>query len=187
MRLSRRFFGALGVMVFLAGATAFAATNIEGTPPPTPPKPDFSSMKFLIGTWTCTDVSSRRPGPFTVTEVYSMDPGGYWIVRDSTTHKASWITREQHAQTKYTWDSVAKRWVRIATGEYGGYAVATAEMPASGGKKTYTFVIQRKAPDIATYAPEVFTKVSDTKKTMTTTFTETSGRVIHVAETCSKT
>jgi hypothetical protein len=33
-------------------------------------------------------------------------------------------------------------------------------------------------------APEVYTKVSDTKKTMTTSFTETPGRVVNVKETC---
>ncbi len=186
MRASRRFFCALGGLVFVACASAIAATNIEGTPPPVPPKPDFSSMQFLIGTWTCTDVSSRRPGPFKTTEVYSMDPSGYWLVRDLTVHTASWIPREIKSQTKYTFDPYSKRWVRIVMGELGGYSVATAPEPMSG-KKTYTFAIQSRSPNVASYAPEVMSKVSDTKKTMTTTFTETSGRVVHAAETCSKT
>lgn len=55
-----------------------------------------------------------------------------------------------------------------------------------GMTKTYTYVIQTKAADISSYAPEVYTKVSDTKKTMTTSFTETSGRVVNVKETCTK-
>lgn len=34
--------------------------------------------------------------------------------------------------------------------------------------------------------PEAFTKVSDTKKTMTTSLTEPGGRVVHVSQTCTK-
>jgi hypothetical protein len=186
MKPLRRFFGALAALLMATGVTAFAAgTAVEGTPVPTPPKPDFSSMKFLIGTWTCSDLSSRRPGPFTVTQVYSMDPSGYWIVRDDTTHQASWIPREFHSQTKYTYDAIAKRWIRITIGEEGNYAVWTAPMPV-GKKKTYTYVIQTKARDIASYAPEVYLIESDAKKTMTTSFTETNGRIVTVKETCTK-
>ncbi|MDP9017826.1 MAG: hypothetical protein M3N19_05875 [Candidatus Eremiobacteraeota bacterium] len=186
MKPFHRFFWTLALLLFATGAVVFAATmKIEGTPVPLRPKPDMSSMQFLIGTWTCTDLSSRRPGPFTTTEVYSMDPSGYWVVRDSTIHKASWISSEVHSQTKYTYDAAAKRWIRITTGDQGAYAVATAGMPIAG-KKTYTYVIQNKAPDIASYAPEAYVKVSDTKKTMTTSFTETNGRVVTVKETCTK-
>lgn len=185
MNAFRRFSGALALFVFATGATVFAAPAIEGTPVPARPKPDFSSMQFLVGTWTCSNLSSRRPGPFTTTEVYSMDPGGYWMLRADTTQKASWIPAEQHGQTKYTWDAVAKVWVRISAGDNGGYSVATAPMP-TGKMKTYTYVIQTKAADIASYAPEVYSKVSDTKKTMTTSFTETNGTVVNVKQTCTK-
>ncbi len=184
---SARFLFALSLLVTIGGAAALAATpTVEGTPVPMRPKPDFSGMKFLVGTWNCVDMSSRRPGPFNVTEVYSMDSTGYWMMKVSTTHKASWIPRTFQSETKYTWDAAAKQWVRIVTGDLGGYSVATAPM-ATGNKKTYTYVIQTKSPDIASYEPEVFTKVSDTKKTMTTSFTETSGRVVNVKETCTKT
>ena len=108
------------------------------------------------------------------------------MVRDTTTHKASWIPREVQAQSKYTYDTFAKRFVRITIGEYGAYSVATAPMPV-GNKKTYTYVIQTKAPDVASYAPEVYTVVSTTKKAMTSSFTETNGRVVMVKETCTKT
>ncbi len=182
-----RFYGALAALALTlaTAAPAPAAPAVEGTPIPTSPKPDFSSMRFLVGTWTCSDLSSRRPGPFTTTEVYSMDPSGYWLLRESTVHKASWIPQDFRFDTKYTYDPYAKVWVRIVTDDRGNFAVATAPH-AANSKKTYTYVIQRKAPDIASYAPEVFTKVSDTKKTMTTSFTETSGRVVRVTETCTK-
>lgn len=183
----RRFFSALALFMFATGTTVFAAAPaIEGTPVPARPKPDFSSMQFLVGSWTCSNLSSRRPGPFTTTQVYSMDPGGYWMLREDTTQKASWIPTEQHGQTKYTWDAGSKLWVRIATGDNGAYAVATAPMAPAGKGKTYTYVIQTQAPGIASYAPEVNTKVSDTQKTMTTTFTETNGSVVTVKQTCMK-
>ncbi len=186
MNVSQRFYAALVVLLLATGATAFGATaKVEGTPVPMAPKPDMSGLNFLIGTWQCSDLSSRRPGPFSVTQVFSMDPSGYWIVRDNTTHKASWIPRDFHSQAKITYDAQAKRWVMITTSDTGGYSVETAPM-ATGMKKTWTYAIQTKAPDITSYAPLVYVKVSDTKKTMTTSFTETSGRVINVKETCTK-
>jgi len=183
--LRLRLIAAIAGFALATSAAAFAAPKIEGTPIPLAPKPDFSTMRFLVGTWTCSDLSSRRPGPFTTIEVYSLDSSGYWMNRESTVRKASWIPREIRSETRYTFDPYAKVWVRVTTGDLGAYAVATAPNPA-GNKKTYTYVTQTKAPDIASYAPEVFTKVSDTKKTMTTSFTETSGRVVHVSETCTK-
>jgi hypothetical protein len=186
MKISHRFACALAALVMVTGAAALAANpKIEGTPVPTRAKPDFSPMKFLIGTWQCSDLSSRRPGPFMTTEVYSMDPSGYWVVRDNTTHKASWIPQEIRSQSKFTYDATAKRWIRITTGQQGAYSVATAPMPV-GNKKIYTYVIQTKAPDIASYAPEVYTKISDTKRVMTTSFTENSGQIVSVKESCTK-
>lgn len=172
--------------LLVSGSVASAAgTQVEGTPVPTAPKPDFSKAQYLVGTWTCSDLSSRRPGPFTTTQVYSMDPSGYWIIRDDTIHKASWIPRDVHNQTRITYDSRAKKLIRITYGDQGGYSLATAPM-SDGNQLTYTYVSQTKAPDIASYAPEIFTKVSDTKKTLTTSFTENNGRVVTVKETCTK-
>ena len=173
--------------ILAAGATGFAAdVKIEGTPVPPAPKPDFTAMKFLIGSWTCSNVSSRRPGPFTTTEVYSMDPTGYWLLRADTTQTASWIPTVGHGQTRYTFDSGTKRWVRISTSDNGGFSVATAPSIVNG-KKTYTTVFRRTSPSVAAVGPEVFTKVSDTKKTMTSSLTEPGGRVVNVSQTCTKT
>jgi hypothetical protein len=185
MSLFRRCAWSLALLAFLSAGAASAAPGVEGTPAPIPPKPNWSSMNFLIGTWTCTDLSSRRPGPFTTTQVYTMDPSGYWMMREDTIHTASWIKTEVHTHYKYTWDTYAHRWVRIGTGDFGGYSVATAPMPV-GKMKTYTFVIQAKSPDVSWYAPEVYTVVGTTKKMMTTSFRENGGRVVNVKETCIK-
>ena len=185
MGFSHRSSFALGLLLAATAAAALAAPRVEGTPIPTAPKPDWSTMHFLIGTWKCTDYSSRRPGPFQTTEVYSMDSTGYWMIRNDTIHTASWIPHEIQNQTKYTWDPYAHRWVRITTGDSGNYAVATAGMPVNG-KTTYTYVIQAKSPDVASYAPEVYLTMGGMKPTMTTSFTETTGRVVTVKEMCIK-
>jgi hypothetical protein len=185
MSLYRRITCAFALLLAVTASAAIAAPRIEGTPIPTAPKPDWSSMRFLIGTWKCTDYSSRRPGPFQTTEVYSMDPSGYWMIRNDTIHTASWIPREIHSQTKYTWDTYAHRWVRITMSELGGFAVATAGNPVAG-KKTYTYVIQSKAPDVASFAPEVYQVTGGMKKTMMSSFTETNGRLVNVKEMCIK-
>ncbi|MGC1380458.1 MAG: hypothetical protein WA814_05490, partial [Candidatus Baltobacteraceae bacterium] len=63
MKPSHRFCCALSLLLMATGVTAFAAgTQVEGTPVPMRPKPDLSTMNYLIGTWTCSDLSSRRPG-----------------------------------------------------------------------------------------------------------------------------
>jgi hypothetical protein len=173
----------LGALLLTLRALAFAQNPpVEGTPIPITPKPDFAPVQYLIGTWNCTDVSSRRPGPFQVTTTYSMDPTGYWLIKRETVHKASWIPAEFTNESRVTYDPVAKRWVRILMGDQGAYAVST-----SPDRATFTYVLQSEAPDIASYAPEVYTKDSDTKRTMKTSFTEKSGRVVNVTETCTKT
>jgi hypothetical protein len=185
MRPMYRFLGSLALFALVTSTAAFAAPTIESTPVPTRPKPDLSSMNYLIGTWTCSNLSSRRPGPFTVTQVYSMDPTGYWVVRNDTTHKASWIPAELQSETKITYDAVSKHWIRITTTDRGGYAVSTAPM-TTGKTRTFTYVTQTQTPDIASYAPEVYTRVSDTQRSMTTSFTETNGHVVTVKQTCTK-
>ncbi len=187
MTYSIRCFSLAAALIAALSGSAYAqTTKVEGTPIPAPAKPDFSTLKYLVGTWTCSDLSSRRPGAFTTTEVYSMDPSGYWLTRDDTIHTASWIPRDVHSQTKFTWDAGSGKWVRITTGDGGQFAIATAGARSSGGQRTYTYVIQSTAPDVSSYAPEVYTKVGNTKKTMKTTFTEKTGRVVNVTETCTK-
>ncbi len=114
-----------------------------------------------------------------------MDPTGYWLIHDDTVHKASWIPRDFHSQTRITYDMRAEKFIRITYGDQGGYSLSTAAM-TTGNQLTFTYVSQTKAPDVSSYAPEIFTKVSDVKKTMTTSFTENNGRVVTVKETCTK-
>src|SRR5579864_2797997 len=112
-------FSALGLAIVAAATIAFAATSptIESTPIPGPPKPDFSAMKFLLGNWTCSTKSSRRPSAYTTTSTASIDPTGYWMVTKSVQHKTSWVPQDLSATDMATYDSDAHRWVDVLTGD----------------------------------------------------------------------
>lgn len=182
MKYSIRCFIVISAIMLTLRTIALAQNPpVEGTPVPTQPKPDFAPVKYLIGTWNCSDVSSRRPGPFQITTTYSMDPSGYWLIKKETIHKASWIPQDFNQESRITYDNNGKRWVRLMTGDNGRYAVST-----SPDRTVFTYMLQTDAPDIASYKPEVYSKVSDTKRMMKTSFTEKSGRVVNVTETCTK-
>jgi hypothetical protein len=87
MRTSRVLIAAAVVLAALIPASGFA--QIESTPIPAPVKPNFSSLSFMVGTWTCKSKSSRRPAAFTTISTYSLDPTGYWISETSTTPKTA--------------------------------------------------------------------------------------------------
>ena len=53
------------LLAMVVAAPAFVLAQVESSPVPKPPKPDFSVLAYRVGTWTCTNVSSRRPAPFT--------------------------------------------------------------------------------------------------------------------------
>ena len=186
-----RFFGifsALGLAIVAAATIAFAATSptIESTPIPGPPKPDFSAMKFLLGNWTCSTKSSRRPSAYTTTSTASIDPTGYWMVTKSVQHKTSWVPQDLSATDMTTYDADAHRWVDVLTGDWGGYNVSTS--PGWHGiSMVWTDAVISPQGNVASTTPTIVTKVSDTKTTARNTFKEKSGRTITVDTVCKKT
>jgi len=61
MKPFRNFVGALAVLIMASGVTVFAAgMNVEGTPAPTPPKPDFSTIYVRRGRKTLGSNNDRR-------------------------------------------------------------------------------------------------------------------------------
>jgi hypothetical protein len=176
----------IAVAVLLAAATpSYAPAQVESTPVPAPKKPDFTSMSYLIGTWTCRINSARRPTPFTVTSTYSMDPTGYWINETNTVTPTSWIPRRFTTWDKITYDSDAHRWVDVSYGEAGGYDLSFGTL--SGNKIVWHSVGFMPGPDVSAQTDITITKVSDTKRTSTSSFTETkTGRHVSVTGTCTK-
>jgi hypothetical protein len=170
----------------VAAIPAYALAQVETTPIPAPAKPNFSSMSFLIGTWTCSTKSARRPSAYLTTSTYTMDPTGYWISETSTVAKTKWISARLTTMDKITYDSDTHRWVDVTLGPLNGYALAFSS-GWNGDTMSWHDVSFMAGPDIASQTDNVVTKVSNTKMTSSSSFTETkSGRRVAVTGVCTK-
>ena len=184
MRTSRAIITAAVLLAALIPASGFA--QVESTPIPAPRKPDFSSVGFMVGSWTCTSKSSRRPRAFTTISTYALDPGGYWISETSTTPKTSWVPTTLRNWDKITYDPDAKRWVDVSYGDGGGYGLSFSK-GWDGNQIVWHDISFMAGPDINSQADITTTKVSATKTTSTSSFTETkTGRRVVVSTTCLK-
>lgn len=178
----------IGVVVALAavyGTCLAAATpGIETTPIPLTAKPDWSSMKFLVGTWHCSSKSSRRPSPFVSTLTTSADPTGYWLVTKTTGQKTSWAAAINSTDS-VTYDPAAHRWADVYTDDQGGYDV-TFSPGWKANTITWTDPLFVPGPDVIAVTPLTQVKVNDTKLTAHSTFTEKSGRINTLNTVCTK-
>lgn len=178
---------ALFALILLSSAAAAAAQSpqVESTPIPTPPKPDFAPMMFMTGTWNCSVMSSRRPGPYQVTSTASVDPTGYWLVTRSVAHKASWFPADLVSEDRMTYDPSTSRWIDISTDNGGGYNVSTS--PGwQGNQIVWTDAVITKSNNTASTSPTTMTKDSGSRTTSVSSFTEPGGRVVNVRTTCTK-
>lgn len=165
--------------------TTMALAQVESTPVPMTPKPDFSAMSFLTGTWNCSVLSSRRPGPYQTTSVATMSPDGYWLITRTTVHKASWIPATFTTEDRMTYDPSTSRWIDMSYDEQGGYDLSTS--PGwNGNTIVWTDMAYPKTNATATNNPTTLTRDSSTHTTAVSTFTEPSGRVVNVRTTCTK-
>jgi hypothetical protein len=184
MRLSPVIIAVL--VLFAAAMPSYAPAQVESTPIPAPKKPNFSSMEFMIGTWTCSTKSARRPAAYVTTSTYTLDPSGYWINETSTTKATSWISSSLTGSDKITYDSDSHRWVDVAYGQGGTYGLSFS--PGwSGNKMVWHDVSFAPTADISSQTDNTVTKVSSTKITSSSSFTEAkSGRVVSVTGVCTK-
>lgn len=173
--------GCLAALLIAGGAIA----QVETTPVPPNPKPDFSSMSFFEGTWNCTESNTRRPRPYTYTSTYTMDSTGYWMDNKTANHPTAWFPRASTAVTRQTYDKSTGRWVTLTTDDQGNY-----DFSSSKGWKGNTIVWHDesypKTNNTATSGDTYVTKQSPTKTTYTYSFTEPSGRNVKVKGTCIK-
>jgi hypothetical protein len=177
---------ALACAAALATPLSSYAQQVETTPVPQNAKPDFSPLAFLMGTWSCSVMSSRRPGPYQTTSTASMSPDGYWLITRTTVHKASWIPNEFSTEDRMTFDPSTSRWIDMEYDPAGGYDVSSS--PGwNGNTIVWTDVTYPKTNATATNNPTTLTKMSDTRTVSVNTFTEPSGRVVTVRTTCTKT
>lgn len=174
--------GALALPLF----PSLVSAQVESTPVPAPEKPNLSSMQFLAGTWTCSTKSARRPAAYVTVSTYALDPTGYWITETSTTKPTSWIKRPLTVSDRITYDPDAKRWVDVTYGDGGAYGLSFSK-GWTGDTLSWHDVSFAPSPDIRSQTDTKTTKVSATKMTSTSSFTEAkTGRVVGVTTTCTK-
>lgn len=174
---------ALGSALFaLAVSTAPVMTTAQPMPAPTPvpvPHPDFSSMNFLVGTWTCTQ--PLRGKTRTETDVYAMSGDGMWLVDTATSPPFDqYRSVPQNSTTSLGYDPTIKQWVTVYNDNLGGYGLAST--PGwQGNTERWT----GKGLDGSTVT-DVITKVSDTETTDVNTATDPQGKTTNVTITCKK-
>jgi hypothetical protein len=156
---------------------------LASTPIPRDPKPDFSSMSFLLGKWSCQVASSRRPRPFNTRVVTTISPDGYWMVTRTITDKVPWnpitITNTDYV----TYDSTTQRWIDMSMDDYGAYDVSSS--PGwSGNMMVWTEIAYPKLHGAATNDPRRFTKIDDMRTESDMTFSEASGHRVTVKTAC---
>lgn len=176
-------FTALGCAFFaIALSTAPVVTTAQTAAAPTPvpvPRPDFSAMNFLLGTWTCTQ--PLRGKTRSETDVYTMSSDGMWMVDAATSPPFDqYRTVPQNSTTYLTYDPTIKQWVNVYYDNLGGYAIASAS-----GWQGSTASWSAKGLD-GTVVTDVITKVSDTQTSDANTSTDPKGKVSRVTITCTK-
>jgi len=190
------------VAVIAMGGTAFAqstpaampaasAMPASTAPPkapyfPLPPKPDFSSMRFMLGTWSCSATSERRGKEAQhLTVTYSMAPDGYFIKYVTKAAKVSYSAVGSTSTDWVTYDSNAKRWIDVSVGSYGSYGYSTSVGWEHGhilwGNDSFLY-----DGDVTSSTGTLVTKISDRKLITVGAFTTVAGLLNRVASTCTK-
>jgi len=178
---------ALAVLVAVA-TPSYAPAQVESTPIPASGKPNFSPMQFMIGTWSCSTKSARRPAPYLTTSTYSIDPNGWYIDVTSVTNPMKWFASQSKltSNDRITYDSTTHRWVDVYYDNQGGYGLSFSS-GWNGNKITWHDVSFAPTSDVKSQTDNVVTKVSDTKMTSASSFTEAkTGRVVAVTGVCTK-
>ena len=180
-----RMLGVAGVLAAFA-VPSYAVAQVESTPIPAAKKPNFAPISFLLGTWSCSTKSARRAAPYITTTTYTADSSGYWIDETSTTNPTKWIPTKLTTHDKITYDSDTHRWVDVLYGDYGTYGLSFST-GWNGDKLVWHDVSFAAGPDIKSQTDTTVTKVSATKMTTSSSFTEANGgRVVSVKGVCTK-
>jgi hypothetical protein len=174
---------ALGCALLALGlATAPLPSTAQTAAAPTPvpiPHPDFSSMNFLLGSWSCTQPLRGKMRP--ETDVYSMGMDNMWMVDQSTAPPFDqYRTVAQNGMGYISYDPTVKQWVSTGVDSLGGYGTQS-----SSGWQGNTITWSGKGLDGSTFV-DVITKTGDTQTTDNSTSTDPQGKVSKVTITCTK-
>ena len=180
-----RFTAALALILSLTMTNTQATPSIESTPAPRPKVPNFSPFEFLIGSWSCTDRETNRPGPSPSTETWAMDNTHYWITATGAASAVKWFPYALKTQQRITYDSDAKLWVYLYWDDLGGYGLSTSPGWNSGAL-VWTSRSFFPTKDVTAVSKFIIKKVSDRKYTGTYSFTNAKATVIGGQVLCLK-
>jgi hypothetical protein len=173
-------FALLAIGLFSVPAISVAQMTATAAPTPVPvPHPDFSSMNFLMGSWTCTQ--PLRGTTRSETDTYTMSSDGMWMVDSATSPPFDqYRTVPQNGTTYMTYDPTVKQWVTVYYDNLGGYGIeSTTGWQGNTANWSGTGLDGTKVAD-------VITKVSDTETSDASTTTDPQGKVTNVTIVCKK-
>src|SRR5580700_3285824 len=119
----------VGVFALILGLGAtplisVAAPDATYTPVPMP-SPDFSSMMFLTGTWSCTQMLRGKQRPDTSTTTIAMD-GAWMVTQDAAPPFDRYRSYTINGTNYTTYDSSIKQWVQVGVDSSGGYGIGSS-------------------------------------------------------------
>lgn len=169
---------AIGLSAAPLVSTAQMTTAAAPTPVPIP-KPDFTSMNFLVGSWTCTQ--PLRGKTRSETDTYAMSSDGMWMVDTATSPPFDqYRTIPQNYTLSMTYDPTIKMWVTTYQDNLGGYG-----LEQTSGWQGNVASWSGKGLDGSSVS-DVITKVSDTETSDANTATDPKGVVTKVTISCKK-
>jgi hypothetical protein len=136
-------------------ALVLAAMGIAGAhADPGQAAPDWSSDRFILGTWSC-DLVRAGHQPAQERAVYSMGLGGRWLKLTYTKTSHDPDSPSVTTEAYESFDPRLKKWVYVSFGSDGEYGMAYSDGWAGGSK------IYGPAADAKEEWRLVETKVSD--------------------------
>jgi len=170
------------VALILAFAVVPTVSSAQPAPSYTPvpsAKADFSSMNFLMGTWTCTQMLRGSKRPDTSTTTMGMD--GMWMVTQDTAPPFDKYRNYTITSTSYMgYDPSTKMWIQTGVDSGGGYFTST-----SPGWQGNTITWATKGLD-GSSGTDIITKSSDTSTTDASSGTDAQGKTTSTTIACTK-
>lgn len=177
-RLFRVFMSAL-LATSCAPALSVAAPASAPTPVPVT-RPDFSSMKYFLGTWTCHQMLRGKNRPDTSTTAIGLD-GAYMVSHDTAPAFDKYRTQAIYTDGYTTYNAAKHNWVTFTMDSFGGYSVSTS--PGWNGNTLTTTLVMTQD---GTTGSDTLTKISSTQSRDVATAKSPGGMVTHSTVICTK-
>jgi hypothetical protein len=161
------------------------AAQSTATPIPAPPKPDLTALKGIIGSWSCSTKSSRRPSAVASADTFSLDPSGSWIVHKGISEASPWYPHKVTSTDYNTYDAAQKRWVDIYIDDEGAYDLTTSPGPHGNTWIWHDLSLQKPLGDVASFTDQKMVLDGDVM-TSENSFTTKSGKTVNVKTACKR-